>query len=302
MRLLLTSAKNVFAYTMSAMSRSVNQTGYSSDYSDTPYEKSSGYENLESLSSGCDLGANSVICCAHGKPCDVTESKSSYSDYSDTPYEKSSGYENLESLSNGCDFGADSVPYGKPCDVTESKSSYSARTVNRNSKPKQVPVVQEHLIPRRAKFENEWYKTKYIGEQSLVTADKMCSQPVSFMLYHRYPSSIEGMNKCMPQELPLFIVYKTSRGDHCHYRILESANVKRRSSRHPRAPSNYKVDISGEPHFSSLKDLIRYYSTYVILNYEGGFTDLFPWWKTKNDYKHRADIYGENDDDEEEDS
>ncbi|KAI1729665.1 hypothetical protein Ddc_02321 [Ditylenchus destructor] len=213
--------------------------GYnSSDFSDSPCGKSSGYENLEIMSDD-----DSVVCCAHGKPCDVSEGQNS--------------------------------------------DSESARY------PIQVPVVQEHLIPRCAKFEDQWDKTKYIGEQSLVTAEKMCSQPVSFMLYHRYPSSVEGMNRCMPQELPLFIVYKTSRGDHCHYRILQSVNVKRRLSRDPGVPSKYKVDISGEPPFSSLKELIRYYSTYVILNSEGGFTDIFPWWKTKNDYMHRADIYEE---------
>ncbi|KAI1718083.1 hypothetical protein DdX_06497 [Ditylenchus destructor] len=143
---------------------------------------------------------------------------------------------------------------------------------------------------------NEWCKTGYIGEQSRVSAEEICANPVSFHLYHRYPSrlttSIEysTSDSLLKAKLPLFVVYKTSQGEYRHYRVLDESKPDDLFT-HKRANTwnlAYKVDIPGERTFPSLKALVDFYSTYVILHSKSHIVDVFPWWKDSQNHMRRT--------------
>uniref|UniRef100_A0A915CZX4 SH2 domain-containing protein n=2 Tax=Ditylenchus dipsaci TaxID=166011 RepID=A0A915CZX4_9BILA len=231
----------------------------------------------------------------------------------DSPYSpaitasaEETGYENLESLngqtaavpiqSSSASAGSDDNQYNYDESSTDDlKACYEpiAKDVDPEFVcPKPEPVSQV------VKTQDYLHKTMYLGEMSRSMAESACRKKASFFLYNRFPSGHNRINKHMPPHLPLFIVYRTSAGDHCHYRIVDKDVMGSKSPSQFSAPrrqhhlNEYRVDISGEPYFSSLKALVSYYLTYVMVSKEGA-TDIFPWWRTKNEYLNRADIYAD---------
>uniref|UniRef100_A0A915CS72 Uncharacterized protein n=1 Tax=Ditylenchus dipsaci TaxID=166011 RepID=A0A915CS72_9BILA len=118
----------------------------------------------------------------------------------------------------------------------------------------------------------------YLGEMSRSMAESACRKKASFFLYNRFPSGHNRINKHMPPHLPLFIVYRTSAGDHCHYRIVDKDVM---------VPSRLLNSVH-----SSLKALVSYYLTYVMVSKEGASRHL-SLVATKNEYLNRADIYAD---------
>uniref|UniRef100_A0A915E3G1 Uncharacterized protein n=1 Tax=Ditylenchus dipsaci TaxID=166011 RepID=A0A915E3G1_9BILA len=107
-------------------------------------------------------------------------------------------------------------------------------------------------------------------------AESACRKKASFFLYNRFHLvRIESTSTCRAPTL--FIV---------HYRIVDKDVMGSKSPSQFSAPrrqhhlNEYRVDISGEPYFSSLKALVSYYLTYVMVSKEGA-TDIFPWWRRR---------------------
>ncbi|KAI1731447.1 hypothetical protein Ddc_00261 [Ditylenchus destructor] len=169
-------------------------------------------------------------------------------------------------------------------------------SVNSALKPRSIPVVDEHMMRRRDMVLDEWHKFGYIGEQSRVSAEKMCTNPISFHLYHRYPSALttsiefSTSDSLLKAALPLFVVYKTSQGEYRHYRVLDESKPADLFTHKAAKTWNpaYKIDIPGERTFSSLKALVDFYSTYVIIHSKSRIVDVFPWWKDSKKYIRRS--------------
>lgn len=130
----------------------------------------------------------------------------------------------------------------------------------------------------------------YLGTRTAEQAERQCPQLTDFRLYHKIPSKVsklEELNDC----LPLTVVYCTSAGAYwsvspckLHYRIgyFSHYPVCELSAAHNRSRRIY-VDYGDRaaPKFSSMSELIRYYSLYFHLNPQAigfGEPDVFPWW------------------------
>uniref|UniRef100_A0A915AA37 Tudor domain-containing protein n=2 Tax=Parascaris univalens TaxID=6257 RepID=A0A915AA37_PARUN len=128
----------------------------------------------------------------------------------------------------------------------------------------------------------------YIGATTPKKAEDYAHECTSFRIYHALHESTEeslqkmqiGANESIPAALQLYIVYRTSSGDFCHYKIVDvSSDPSERM---------FTVDYGDpdSPRFISLYSLARYYSVYASLHSDcdnGAVqADIFPCW-IKND-------------------
>ncbi|CAD5223952.1 unnamed protein product [Bursaphelenchus okinawaensis] len=116
------------------------------------------------------------------------------------------------------------------------------------------------------------FEPYYIGVCTPEKAEEVCTESTSFFLYHCY-RPINSWSNIVPA-LPLVTVYHASNHKIYHYTIKQAItdNV-----------AYYYVDCGdpSNPRFTSLTNLMKYYTLYVQLftNPDGRIDiDVFPWW------------------------
>ncbi|VDM36707.1 unnamed protein product [Toxocara canis] len=125
----------------------------------------------------------------------------------------------------------------------------------------------------------------YIGATTPKRAEDYVHECTSFRIYHALQQTTEetlqkmelAAKESIPGALQLYVVYKTSNGTFCHYKIVDAS------------PPNslermFTVDYgdSHAPRFISLYSLVRYYSLYASLHSDCDSdaiqADVFPCW------------------------
>uniref|UniRef100_A0AC34GDE0 SH2 domain-containing protein n=1 Tax=Panagrolaimus sp. ES5 TaxID=591445 RepID=A0AC34GDE0_9BILA len=138
-----------------------------------------------------------------------------------------------------------------------SSSSYAIR--RRRNKSKRTSTSIEEL---------------YLGAMVKRDAEKRVKKNTHFGLYHRIPSNAAKNIDALKDHIYLYIVYKSSKGDHHHYPIQRC----RGTPSCMKTGKQYYLDCEEHDRvvFNSLDALINYYSVYVCVDIKDDHAEVFP--------------------------
>uniref|UniRef100_A0AC34FWQ9 SH2 domain-containing protein n=1 Tax=Panagrolaimus sp. ES5 TaxID=591445 RepID=A0AC34FWQ9_9BILA len=159
-----------------------------------------------------------------------------------------------------------------------SSSSYAIR--RRRNKSKRTSTSIEEL---------------YLGAMVKRDAEKRVKKNTHFGLYHRIPSNAAKNIEALKDHIYLYIVYKSSKGDHHHYPIQRC----RGTPSFMKTGKQYYLDCEEHDRvvFNSLDALINYYSVYVCVDIKDDHAEVFPIpTKYKNRDRNRFVTLEEDDD------